>query len=762
MHTVSFLTLHNKSFLMKFYNRYFLCSLSIILFSFLFNFVYAQTDIYGGLISIDTVWTSDASSSPYIIHAPAEGDTAFSISAGTTLTIEAGTIVKFDYGQSIKVLGNLVTNGTENNKVYFTSIDDRSAEEIVTMCEGFEGDDYDFCLTSLYPYNNDWSGIEIYNGGKIVLNNSIVSYAENALYGDFASGSLDNVSIINCVDGVYLTESSFNINNSSIKNLYGDAVTLDSTSTISFVSSNIEEIDGDGINVVYNSAINIEDSNIFNISGDALFLYSNSTTSINSSVIDTVGGDGFNVFNNSIINFQNSSLKNITGQILHMYGESSSSISNSIIENSSDGIIFYDNSFLNINDSQIKNVAGRDSWTPFIEFYLESHLNLINSSLQNILGIAIQAYGTSWGNYATTTLTVSSSTISDGNDIGLQLYGDKFEANIIKSKITNFESDGIQTFSNAYIKISDSEISNNDNGIVSWGSNLEIKNSNIFGNINYGISNNPIQSGALTIKAVNNWWGNVSGPFNTETNASGTANKVSWNVEFDPWLINLPGTKQKCCSNVMFLPGLEASRLYKTDENGNEKRIWEPGIFHDNSELFLDTEGKSLRSDIYTKDIIDNAYLPIKGNIYFSLISSMNEMKTDGLINDWKAVPYDWRLSLSDLLESGKEYPDGKIYYSGELASTSNPYIISELRRLASSSATGKVTVIAHSNGGLITKELTNKLGDEASALIDQIIFVAVPQAGTPLPLGHCCMVFSKDFQKIGYHYLFHHLSLET
>ena len=104
-----------------------------------------------------------------------------------------------------------------------------------------------------------------------------------------------------------------------------------------------------------------------------------------------------------------------------------------------------------------------------------------------------------------------------------------------------------------------------------------------------------------------------------------------------------------------------------------------------------------------------------KGNIYKSFISSMDKMKSDEIINDWKAISYDWRLSLEDLLNSGKEYSGNKIFYAGELGSTSDPYIISELRRLASSSATGEVVIIAHSNGGLLTKALTNKLGNDAS-----------------------------------------------
>ncbi|MFA6519876.1 MAG: hypothetical protein WCT41_03600 [Candidatus Paceibacterota bacterium] len=194
----------------------------------------------------------------------------------------------------------------------------------------------------------------------------------------------------------------------------------------------------------------------------------------------------------------------------------------------------------------------------------------------------------------------------------------------------------------------------------------------------------------------------------------------------------IPGS---CASNVLFLPGIEASRLYRPDFSGGTDQLWEPNTDGDAEDLLLTADGKSVRNDVYTKDIVDEAYV-VGPNIYKSFIAQMNGLKTAGTVNDWEAVPYDWRLSFDEILNSGRQFPDGRIYYSGDLAATSSPYLIQELRRLAKSSKTGKVTIVAHSNGGLLTKALTQKLGSEASALIDKIIFVAVPQAGTPQAVG--------------------------
>ncbi|HTW96058.1 MAG TPA: hypothetical protein VMD74_00155 [Candidatus Methylomirabilis sp.] len=190
-------------------------------------------------------------------------------------------------------------------------------------------------------------------------------------------------------------------------------------------------------------------------------------------------------------------------------------------------------------------------------------------------------------------------------------------------------------------------------------------------------------------------------------------------------------------SSVLFLPGIEGSRLYKPDYNGGTTKLWEPDGSDQVKNLSLNPDGTAERDDVYTRDIIDNAYFPIKGDIYKSFLDQLDAMKnTEHLINDYSVVPYDWRLSMDDLVNNGNKLADGRIYYSGTLAQTSTPYIIKELRRLAAGSNTGKVTIVAHSLGGLVTKALTDKLGSEASSLIDKIIFVDVPQAGTPKAIG--------------------------
>jgi len=285
---------------------------------------------------------------------------------------------------------------------------------------------------------------------------------------------------------------------------------------------------------------------------------------------------------------------------------------------------------------------------------------------------------------------------------------------------------------------------------VVFNSTLTISNSSFFDNQGFALERDRISNQfgqfdlAGYVDARNNWWGEPSGPFHQLLNPFGLgddiaplADPTSQPISFDPWLTEDPvpdpvsGVPSPCASdcfsNVLFLPGIEGSRLYRP-EGAGEKRLWEPAHDADAQELTMNPDGTSGRDDIYTRDVIDNAYVPIKGNVYKSFIADMDDLVAQGAVNDWESVPYDWRLSLDDILASGKRSGQNISY----LFATDTPYIAQELARLARNSKTGKVTLVAHSNGGLVAKALIQRLGLLASQLIDTVIFVAVPQVGTP------------------------------
>lgn len=193
-------------------------------------------------------------------------------------------------------------------------------------------------------------------------------------------------------------------------------------------------------------------------------------------------------------------------------------------------------------------------------------------------------------------------------------------------------------------------------------------------------------------------------------------------------------------SDVLFLPGIKGSKLYEdnplclipSDSCGIP--LWLPLADATAPRLFLDASGKS-NENVFVRDgvLLGSAF---GQSFYDSFTNMLDKAKSDDSFGngwDWRAIAYDWRLSLPDIIHSGVER-GSRIYY-GE--STSTPYIPQELEQLASRSPSGKVTIIAHSNGGLVAKALIASLGNTLAAqLIDSVIFVGVPQSGAPRALG--------------------------
>ncbi len=198
-------------------------------------------------------------------------------------------------------------------------------------------------------------------------------------------------------------------------------------------------------------------------------------------------------------------------------------------------------------------------------------------------------------------------------------------------------------------------------------------------------------------------------------------------------------------SNVLFLPGLQASRLYE----GNN-RLWEPNRNKDVERLYMDENGASVHSGIYTNGVIDEAY-GFSVNVYKKFLTFMDkELVGKGVINAWKAVPYDWRIDLEELLRRGMER-DGGVYYADR--QTDTPYILEKLDALMRSSDSGKVIIVGHSMGGLVARVLINVVREPSHPYhhlfdsIEQLILVASPQLGTPVAIEG---LLHGDTQQIG------------
>lgn len=144
----------------------------------------------------------------------------------------------------------------------------------------------------------------------------------------------------------------------------------------------------------------------------------------------------------------------------------------------------------------------------------------------------------------------------------------------------------------------------------------------------------------------------------------------------------------------------------------------------------MTVEGTSVK-DIVAKGVIEEGTVGQLGsNVYKSFIADMKTWESQFGIATTVA-PYDWRLDYNTIIKQGKDRGDGYISYTDSLLKDEKPYIRKKLEELASASATGKVSIIGHSMGGVVAKTLLSSNAD-LEDLVGNLILVASPQLGTP------------------------------
>lgn len=176
-------------------------------------------------------------------------------------------------------------------------------------------------------------------------------------------------------------------------------------------------------------------------------------------------------------------------------------------------------------------------------------------------------------------------------------------------------------------------------------------------------------------------------------------------------------------SSVLFLPGIQASRLYKHRIFGLEDQLWPPNEPNDVSQLAMTPDGVSVNT-VYTRDVIDSSFGI--GSVYGGFLNFLESQKTAQIpIKDFTAFAYDWRYDVFAVAEQGTQYE------------SETKSLISAVENLAANSYTGKVTIVAHSNGGLVAKALLSELDRRhLASKVDRVIFVGTPQLGTPKAIG--------------------------
>ena len=191
-------------------------------------------------------------------------------------------------------------------------------------------------------------------------------------------------------------------------------------------------------------------------------------------------------------------------------------------------------------------------------------------------------------------------------------------------------------------------------------------------------------------------------------------------------------------SSVLFLPGIMGSRIFEESAACSifgavaVRERWPSSSNCDIARLDMTELGLSVNPIFTTvkKGIVEDIGVVV--NLYESILEDLETWKEDGLISDYRAGPYDWRLAWSDILLT--KNIGGRIVFDTS-GTYKDGYLYQSLEALIDASPKQKVVLIGHSNGGLIIQTLLANMkasNDPLLPAIEKVILIAVPQTGTP------------------------------
>ena len=449
-------------------------------------------DVKGGGISSDITWENiQGLNWPYLL------DWYLTIISGGTLRLPAGTIIKFDDKYDLIVEGILDVQGTDSNRVVFTSYKDDS----------FGGDtNGDGAATA--PAPGDWGSIKFDNSAN-TLDYALIQYGGG---GDFNGG-------------VYIVGSSLIVEHNLIR--YNDNY---------------------GIYVSYGSPT-IKDNKIEDSNGYGLYIYWGSPT-IEGNTIKNSSSYGLSVNNSSPTVSNNTFTDSGTRHLSH--GEyADPSYTGNTFSGTGGGANDVTGDYIN-NDITWVNVQGLD-W-PYL---VSSDLSIFTGgTLRLPAGTVVKFKNSSNGLYVRGTLdvqgtadnrvvftsykddsyggdtngdgTATSPAPGDWGNITFSHSANTLDYTLIQYGGAGNLKGGIRIYE-ASPTIEHNLIRYNNHGIHITSGTPTIRQNDITGNTDYGVFN----YSTTTIDAANNWWGHASGPSGV---GPGSGDAVGEHVNYTPWL----------------------------------------------------------------------------------------------------------------------------------------------------------------------------------------------------------------------------------
>jgi hypothetical protein len=198
------------------------------------------------------------------------------------------------------------------------------------------------------------------------------------------------------------------------------------------------------------------------------------------------------------------------------------------------------------------------------------------------------------------------------------------------------------------------EVSNSTTGLyvyVGGNHRVYISDSSFHDNSDYGMYANLNYPYATTkVSAINNWWGDMSGPYHPSLNPLGTGDRISDNINFIPWLEYDPTKPRPSLSELKQLKSdglteIEESGISTEDIITFQAKVNSPS----NNQVKLQIEVKKTDQDFDESGIIESAFVTPD-----SFATAVASSFTDGNYK-WRARAVDSTGFPSDWQEFGIE-----------------------------------------------------------------------------------------------------------
>ncbi|MCK4613537.1 MAG: right-handed parallel beta-helix repeat-containing protein, partial [Thermoplasmata archaeon] len=351
-------------------------------------------------------------------------------------------------------------------------------------------------------------GTYLYESANLTLRqNTFIDNTYNfRVYGQYLYQFIHDVDESNTGDGkpiLYLTDTV----DETICSSEAGYIVLVSASQVTLKDLAIEGRYREGIMVAYSRDCTLEN---LTISGyeDGIYLRHSSGITVRNSNIHDNNEDGIFCRGGDNVTIEKNVFNGNKGEAVSLTEGTYYYIRENSISNNSGGIELDDSTHISVRD------------------------NNILSQEQNGIHLSDSTHNTIAGN----TITNISSGILGGQGI----YLSESEYNTLsQNNITGCEDAGIYLLRADYNTITGNTISQNKVGITVFVflstpvRHNTIEGNNIMGNTDYGLDATANNGGE--VKAENNYWGAASGPTHS-TNQDGTGDKVTDDVDFDPWL----------------------------------------------------------------------------------------------------------------------------------------------------------------------------------------------------------------------------------